>query len=233
VADRVAIIGGSTPGRDHFPFPVEDIPVGVLTGDGTPYPFSLTAAEACHLVMCCKTFRLTSGAITYNPGPDTLPSVTSDLSVARSREAEVVISSGIEDSGAITQETGGSQTYVYFQPFLSLIQPDYGSGLAWDSQLWCGFRAGINIYESDDPDDPAPPFEFGLFTHDILEGGLSGGTLTFTTSLITKTVPLYRVGMDYSSDITLECIEYWPHATKDGSPVYDTATGAQLADPLS
>lgn len=216
--------------RDHFPFPVYDATFDDLlgVGDGEYAPVLMTPAQALFFFFVCKNWRYTSSEINWQGGTYTYSPLTFDTTRTQARESDLVVNSFL-DQNTVIQQAGGNLAYAYFLPFIA-IDPS----AVWSSGIYPVFEVGFWEKDSDDV-LPNPEFDARvLTTYDRGRAGVTGGTLSIVNALGTINLGLYKKSPDdFAADIVMECIEYWPYATKSGDPVYDTATGARLRDPLS
>lgn len=263
MSDRVAIIGGETVGRDHFPYPnyAIELDSSVDVGDGTPYPAVGTLEDITSWFYLVRRWRLTVTLVYYSYFNGTVwveytGTVSVDLEETvdyPSNDALVRESDLVKDRGAF----GG----VQYTDFIADSSGTFLSGT-------------LNDYNySSTMDDPDPSSEVLGLRVEVFhnfgrphwqEGGdtwpvlfilrLSTGGFEWTTE--------NTIGTDTPTEMSLgpytfnirgnnfeaspatgnvisiaECsfvpILYWPYATKGDDPVYNTSTGAIINDPFS
>lgn len=235
---RVAIIGGSTAGRDHFPFP------HLVLTPGSPlpkidYPIGFNATDYCKMFYVVRKWALDlsiswtnsigsfAGGVSLKWEPKLYPEGEPRAMV---RESEIVIPKGVPfgwtydegydiDGPIITDESFTGDVFGGYSVDFTYDQP-----LFYESSLFCRF--GIEV-DSD-----------GQFSCGSLLASRPRTVGQLTLSGFTPTAPILAANLSgalgvNTCDVTISPVEYWPYATKAGLPVYDTATGAQLNDPLS
>lgn len=250
---RVAIIGGSTAGRDHFPFAVPDIDAPTVAAWGF-WPQAISLDEAMEWFWRIKTWRLTgefSCDVHIDDGEGNIEdgTITVELTAGgnhiltsspATREADRVIELGA--SGGETNEEGITTVPSGDTPIIAFNEASilrvgagewmYYSGGQFYPGMWVSLGVAMEGYivASDNG-----------YTVSIPLGGVR--TTASDVSISVNGHSLYLGVSDDSSGLVtvsningsfaLDPLEYWPYATKAGLPVYDTATGAQLNDPLS
>jgi hypothetical protein len=258
MSDRVAIIGGSTVGRDHFPYIniAEDFTSS--WGPLTEYPFRVDLDHAMRWFYLVRKWQLVMD-ITYQ-----------------------IVTSGTYDAGGHTANlTVTLEPNVYDADFNSR-QPVREADLVSDRRIGYFFNfimpaddpssgAGVSGYSNSFPPELGLEFALALFfgvpkysAGDFVfrfdfafnwsnVGFISYAELTEEGPLASFFVDDQEVGLSIANEVvglgteynvtafsaSLLPSEFWPYATKpsvdhpDGLPVYDTATGARLRDPLS
>lgn len=256
MGDRVAIIGGSTVGRDHFPFPVSDL--SVASGSDTFYPLLVDVDT-----MCRWFFRVRAWDVVVNSewmdgfgnsyshniflnAYETV-SVADDVWEVPTRESSWAVLSKIglnaywEDfegsffylDGSDPLEQGGS-VITNFDSNNSDEESNYELSVGFGSPLWVAGEEKLTcqlIWHGTSGNVVFHTFPEGLF----------GSTPTVCGHLYfddQTPLPIYRqtpggsAAHLVSMDVFVDPAEYWEYANKAGDPVYDTSTGAQLTDPL-
>ncbi len=224
MADRVAIIGGSTVGRDHFPFPAFTPSDPSMVGrvqDGL-HPFGFVIEDCCYAFFRVKTWR-----IDVDLTRDDSPSPPHTLNLSINAPAGAVFDTGAEIVPGYARESdlvvprqtistsGPSNTFAIFLDSSEDISSMGRIVYAADTLLYPYF--GLQL---DSASGPAS-------TTDATNN--AAADMTFLGQSFT----LYAFDANWSGTVDIYPIEYWPYATKAGDPVYDTGTGAQLADPFS
>lgn len=256
--DRVAIIGGSTSGRDHFPWPVPDGAfIATATYPAQYFPLSLSLVDAMKWVWKVKKWKL-AGAITFDvtrasDSTTATYTVTYDLNVygfdshdflPLDRESKLVILYGVFVFDGDTTFSGGfagAPTPEFFDNGMGILNSDYPSMVSNEDLFYPQIDFVAQIDGNPDPPEAGTFFRVRLTTRNVdvdilddpstIEEGISidGHPLPLFCSVNTDNATVSNV----QSTLTLAPIEFWPYATKGGLPVYDTATGAQLRDPFS
>lgn len=238
MADRVAIIGGSTAGRDHFPFAVSDI---ASTGYDTIFPFSLSFEDCLAAFYLAKVWRIVID-VTIDLGD---PEVENPHLLATVDVDAGFISDSVVPGPEVEGYERESDLVVPRQTFISLpsigddghlfpllfgifnnadedvaFEFDVGPAVGWSGgQLWPAFYLNIDATIG-----TASGFNGALESTVELTMALPGSPFAATFML--------RGADNYSGTVILSPLEYWPYANSNGDPVYNTTTGAQLTDPL-
>ncbi len=220
MSDRVAIIGGKTVGRDHFPFPLGD-----FGGSTSTAYLSLTIQQFAWMFYRVKKWRV-HGSATRTPLIGSPQSYSWDWIA--------VIGDGAEDGTDVSTLTRESD--LVLSPTLNsnddMGNPDGGNvGVEmFDSNAFdTGIRSRVSASLFSDA--------IGVFVTTDSEG-LTATAIDGNIVILGENVPLIfcKESSDTSTvtgTFTIEPSEYWPYATKAGAPVYDTSTGEQLAGPFS
>lgn len=254
MGDRVAIIGGHTPGRDHFPWPVENMP----SSGAYPsqyFPLSLSLTDAMRWVWRVKEWNLTGTLhfdVTFGGETRTYNVVQNlilrpylvDPPFDISRESQLVLLYGVAAFSGYQQITGGFEdgSVEFFENGIGLLDSSYpsmrydGGGLYPEVDFVSRIDGNTNLV------DPDSSFSIKFTLRNPDEDAI-GDSLVLANGIELDGNVLdlhYQIGdvgtavvSNVSGSQTLAAAEYWPYATKSGAPVYDTATGAQLRDPLS
>lgn len=241
MSDRVAIIGGSTSGRDHFPFAITD------SGSSLPiqtFPFGLSLADFASLFYKVKTWRTEItvswtgvGPIGYTGGvtvvwrPIVFPQFPSELGPYEpTRESDLVLPRGLDWSWDHDEGYSSDGPVIISADFTGddfsgyAIEVDYNNNAHFfDDLFWP--QVVISVFSADG--NRANTWEAALTRH--------VGDFTF---LGTETVPLNAAALSGGLGITdceviMTVEDYWPYATTTGEPVYDTSTGEILRSPFS
>lgn len=225
MADRVAIIGGSTVGRDHFPFPVVELTESDF-GIGTPYPIPLQLSEAMVAFYLVKTWRITID-ITRTVAPFPPDPIAGTYYVSA---GQLGISSGPPDEGPYTRESdlvatrgtsGGDDTTT--SNFAMFCSEEEISGASFGRMGWFdGLFYPMLLIDVDSSGGPSSYDE-----------GSSAGNTAGDLSFSGRFLGLMSVDPGYSGTVDISPHEFWPYATKAGLPVYDTSDGSVLNDPFS
>jgi hypothetical protein len=202
-------------GFSGFPFrivPSEFVPL-TQVGPGTAWPFALTLTECIEFWWRIK--KIDIGTITFNEtGEFSGFTISGNIDSDRENEIDLVINDD-------------KQFYKNFGEIVIVNDEEYSISSAIiteeiailkDGFFYLSFYFLVRIIEGD--------FQ-PLLT--VEESDYEVGSLTYNG----KTVPVFN-----SYDITLltpEIIltpsEYYAYAATDGSPIYNTTTGARLQDP--
>ncbi len=223
MADRVAIIGGSTAGRDHFPFPLGDFGGSMSTSF-----LSLTLAQFAWMFYRVKKWRVHGSATRTPPFPGSPQSYSWDW--------QAMIGDGAGDPEGIDPSILTRESDLVLSPTINsndnMGDPDGGNvgiqlfdSVGFDSTIRCRIFASLfsgAIGEFISTVEPGTPTATPIVGKIVIQG--VDATLIFYRGISSST---------FSGTFTIEPSEYWPYATKAGDPVYDTSTGAQLADPFS
>lgn len=226
MADRVAIIGGSTVGRDHFPFPVPD-----LTG-GSSYIIALSLADIATAFFKVRKWRV-HGSLTSASGTanfDWIATIGDDVSADVGSQASTIttesklVLSPFLDSGDDIDGVDGSLYEIGMFTFFADVAARYSSGSfypAFFARVYSGTAIGTVL-------DTRPTFVSSPVASSVVAKVIINGH----DYVFTMYVGSAFIG-GVSGTFTIEPSEYWPYATKAGLPVYNTSTGAQLRDPFS
>lgn len=253
MSDRVAIIGGATSGRNHFPSPI--LPATTTLGGNINYPFFTDLEHFMLWFYRVKTWRF---SITINstdgltPESHTISFDYRDSNYTDFDDATTAFLASREHEWAVLQKAGTglswsdeSGTYVPddesdnpnsvlvsaydsdFDAASFAVDFAYGSPVWQGGQFLCefGFEGDYNgqlISSHAAPDDSS---DIGFFT-------LGATPLSNITGIrVSASTPL---GASHITSLTasLTPVEFWPYALRNGDPVWDTATGAQINDPL-
>lgn len=235
MGDRVAIIGGKTTGRDHFPFPVEtidDSDVGPQPDNVYPYGFNVDNA-------CLAYYRVKKWQIDVNltrtvpdpPNPDIVEPIvgTYYAEAGATIDNGTVITDGYDrESDLVVPRVTASSDNATTSNFRMFATDDEFSNPIGKRIVWAGTLGEGPIYPMFyiDADSPGGPS-----TLTDPSTGHGGSVLNWLGNSFT----LYSADTGYAGTIDVYPVEYWPYATKPPAslPVYDTSTGAQLRDPLS
>lgn len=244
MSDRVAIVGGNTVGRDHFPFAISD-PGAPLPQDS--FPFGLSLERFAALFYGVKTWRTEihiewteagpSGPVSYlgnativwrpivlpegDDAPEPYePTRESDLLFPRSTDWFWDSGDGYSPDGPtiVSEEFTGDP----FQGFAININYDVNAHF-YNDLFW----QNIQIRVFDNVGNRASSFE-PVLTRSV-------GNFTFLGNEI---VPMFAENLGSGLGVTdcqvvITAEDHWPYATTQGDPVYDEATGAILNDPFS
>jgi hypothetical protein len=257
-SSRVAIIGGEEVGRDHFPIPPNLIvDLGATpTGEYTNYPLIVDLPTACQWFYLARAWRfnLTANYGKYVNGVHT-ENGSGDISVLL--EPSVYDSAFNQFQPTTESDLLYDRRIGYFFNFTPGDDPSSGLGVSNYSNSFVSdvqLELALAIYFG------IPKFAGGDFYFRLSLGfgtgsGASPSNTSTTSDLgdffgyfeVTTTGDSILVPISMANDPTGLGTEYllqggladlapevlWPYATKGGLPVYDTATGAQLRDPLS
>lgn len=176
------------------------------------------------------------GDLVYNQGqPDEDTVSVNDALIAfvvRTKELELLYlpptySAGNTYTLVLTGSTGLQWNFEFqLEQF-----PHYNTGpLKFYTRIDFRFRV-IDPLAS--PSDPAL-----LFVENFEPGGGFDGTAAFNIDGFPMTIwysgPFPHTNtLTITSPLTQTITSFWPWAASDGSPIYDTTTGAQLQDPLN
>jgi hypothetical protein len=247
--DRVAFIGGSTWGRDHFPFPTYQI-----TPSETVYPIGISFEAAMSWIWRVKTWKI-EGTIGFTvDGTYGFLANIYNTNRSSSVRANPLGGAGIpitSESGLVCQPIiTGFEPFDYDinNPIPDTIEPTFEYFVV---NLFQEFLLPLGYHESAGPYHfwPSINVDFRLGGDSGGEGfQIDGGTAHPTGEIVTGT-PFTIDGWEVSPikclvsgavdaesvaiSLAMTPIEFWPYATKSGLPVYNTATGEQLRDPLS
>jgi hypothetical protein len=276
MGDRVAFIGGSISGRDHFPFPIKD--ASVASGFEKFYPISVGISNISKWFWRVKQWRI-DGSITFSGvGLHATQNVTwsfSSLLVSSRADYREVFLVGLGDPGNDDDYTSVIDT--------SLVSPSQLQTFTVGGSDFFTFTLDSGLFEIiawqyDDDDNPLPKalwdggnFKPTLFVrlnfsgsyYHITPGTDAGNAVVHWntdnagsgTAGSDQTLPVDGVSaplktkydalnsnfrIDFvSHNLHVTPADFFPYATKPsddfpaGEDVYDTATGAQLRDPLS
>lgn len=281
MADRVAFIGGSTAGRDHFPFPVLGLdPSYGPFGNHTAFPVSMDAATAltwwarvrrwhCHILVS-YLFPVDDGAGGWVWSDEPLTgSVDFEFAIpldptnysgasAPTREAELVTFNPIGADPSLTEYLNWNKGQDVAALYPAFGITDYAESFEDDNEPFFFVMAfPLTPYWHDD----AITFqvEFAIFADGSSQSASSAVDETDHPILISaeavsifsetpEQFPAFSFGLRATdpgdaeigvikfhgdTHIDLYPAEYWAYANNSGSPVYNTATGEQLVDPLS
>jgi hypothetical protein len=280
IAELGSAAGSQVVGRDHFPFPIQDI--GTETsglyndvGDGRFYPAVVALAEACQWCYLIKkwrfdlTFDYSVGyAVAFDyqhkwtphgendvPEDNILPTRESDLVLPRWGSGEpgnTLLELGFDNSLSIGTDVNDFDLTNISHSVSNddhsgelLIQLAFGHDVfgsrfaSWKDGLVPKVYIILNTTENAATTGYLETEFFSTTTFPNSVGAMTAGTISapIKTTPTSVVVPHYRELSNVQVSITP--VEYWPYATKpsddhpDGEDVYDTATGAQLRDPLS
>lgn len=268
MGDRVAIIGGSTVGRDHFPWPILDCDP-TTGGFHLFYPVALELDRAMKWLLRTKKWKLTGecgATVNYVTGGDEIDfplqsvigdglilevSATATPNIPLTRESEVVLIPALQygEAGtgtAITgTATGGDSPTLTCGVGLNVdvTAGVYGGMPFKDDIFYPQFQLSITLRTEVETDFGTQFAEVTFVTS--FDGGLAGTSGLPPMLIDGVEVPVGKafdqgeegIGIDsstaYITALSLDPVEFWPYATRDGSPVYDTSTGEQIADPFS
>jgi hypothetical protein len=261
VSDRVAIIGGKTPGRDHFPHPATAPSTTIAAG----YPYlqpRVSLAQMCKLFYRVKRWSITwtaSGVVhgtismqvqdyVWRNSTGVDPANPSQAVLA-TRESDLIVGNTARRINLWFENRPTGYAPFSTPPIASDVSghvSGYGSG-GWPHGL-TQHSLEVSYANPRYVGGPAP-FAFGLNAGGLLSGPSYSIQYSVDTTGMASPVSvggvtvdgiavatLYRAGSKTdlgSMQVAIAIAEYWPYATKAGLPVYDTATGAQLRDPLS
>lgn len=251
MSDRVAFIGGKTAGRDHFPWATYDIFTPAEAGD--LYSKGITFESAMKWVWRVKKWEL-SGTIDFdvNSPAEGMGSLHCEIlnttlasayrfnppgaAVAITRESELVLGPLFNVVPPVD--------YTIVNPFPGVtadpVLTDMAVNLLADDAYPLIYYGGDGLFY------PIIDLNWVINGDDNWDGyQVVGASSRFSVDSSNRiTIDGYNVGYgigfagsaveaSIAVALTLSPKEFWPYATKSGVPVYDTATGAQLADPLS
>jgi hypothetical protein len=250
-SSRVAFIAGSTSGRDHFPQPAID--GGFLGTDVYPdeyYPLGLSLTQAMKWTWLVKQWSMT-GTVTFDATNLLDSSVTNFtatydvvlnpydnvFSFNISTESSLVNLFGIVvQSGTADVDPANAG---FFENGLGMLDSSYPSFVFHDDLLHpeIDYSAQIDGQLADPMSDTF--FSLIISTRKTVgTGDFAAGGIVIDGHALPVYYDLSNTNNCTLSNVQFEPIivapsEYWPYATKAGDPVYDTSTGAQIADPLS
>lgn len=236
MADRV-VIGGSTHDTDARRRSMfNGFMVAFETAPAVPndYPLVLTRQEIAYYWQRVKTWSVSTDlAVSANAEVVDVNSLGLTPVTNATRERDFAVASSIGTGGTKIGNTGGgvgnnsTAWNVSFSMFGGTYSPDiYDTGT--DLKALCGFVGSLSAIDMAGVDEiqvqlDSDPAGLAVVTGSVTatvdgkpftiyydsSASLGTGTLTFTFFDLTPT-------------------EWWPYASKDGDPIYDTATGALL-----
>lgn len=207
MADRVAIIGGSTLGRDHFPFPIAD-DTGVDGVSGVPLD------SAMKWFWLVKKWHV-EAELSLDPAGDFY--IEHEFEMLPTREADLVR----EDMWSFEDSHIDGDVLLNFS-----VKPYLMQFTGADD-----FRFPITVFAVDS--------NLGIVISNYEHFG-TDDTIDEATDCDSITRLAYY-GPTATNDldvgyINITPVEFWPHAYKNGDPVYDTTDGSRLEplrDPLN
>lgn len=252
VNHRVAFIGGTTSGRDHFPWAVIDGPDPSVA----PYfPITLSLEQAMRWTWRVKEWGV-SGQFSFRVTRDsdgTYGDYTVDYAMTLKpyylvsggpnppvgSEPYLVVLFGVVvfvNSSSISNGFPGTPAPIFFANGMGMLDSSYPSLVSDSGQLKPEIDLTTEVQGTPDSGG-ASSFSFTLSSVN------PGGATTVASGLLIDGIPVdlyYTTETDSCSisnfaisDLSADPVEFWPYAAKDGSAIYDTSTGAQLQDPLS
>jgi hypothetical protein len=201
-------------GFNGFPFPYTP------GGSGDDFPIAVPLADCIEIYWRIKNWNISTDIIVTDSSPtppDTYPMQSGDMTPSASnatRELDLIFSIDHQ-----FQEPTGAWSI----PF-GVIPPINESGETfYPAIVLSASLGGPFAVVSFNPSVVGFPFvAAGSFT-----GSVKGLPITVYMFLNSSISGLSITG----SFLDITPIEWWPYAAKDGSPIYDTSTGAQLQDP--
>lgn len=229
VSSRVGIIGGTTAGRDHFPFPVLDL----SSLGATPFHYvnntPLTLVQACEMYFRVKKWRVTATGTGMADGSiytfdREIDSVVIGEAINISEE-DPPTEYETEDHRPLTLE---SDLVAYNSTFSRRFTS--GTGTEWPISIAIPifsyfYYDGISFY-------PSVDIEIDIYLRTMQGAPFSASgpfSIILGSGTITDSDGTYKQGPSaYAASSSIEAIEYWPYAYKNGDPVYDTETGETI-----
>jgi hypothetical protein len=220
MSDRVAYIGGNTPGVDHTPLEWHTI-------DSNPdrYQVALPIHELCYAYWRVKSWRV-YGGVSYHIDPSFDQSYEWDYIATigdnddtganvATRESDLVVPRAIFASDNPGSEDGGLVSLEMFS--LNFLD----SGVLKPLVEFTLYSGAVSIYMTTRKDA----------TYNV-DSGITASINTPSAFFLTMYKSASAIG-EVSGTFTVAINEFWPYKLRDGSPVWDTSNGAQLEDPLA
>lgn len=206
-------------GFNGFPFPYDG---SGTTGPGTPAPVGMDFKEAMKMWWRIKTFSFSSTWSMVVAGT-TYTFTSGNMSGATSRTTELDMTQAANDLRFDTIGTQACQ-FQLTTPFINTSKDEAGT-------IYPTFTFAINLIT---PSGIGTPYI--LFSTQDTGGSIGnfnadfdGLTLTIYYYFPSGAPDSFSVG-----NMLIEAVEYWPYAAlSDGSPIYNTSTGAQLQSPTN
>jgi hypothetical protein len=256
VSSRVDFAGGTTLGRDHFPWEVPNGPSAGVYPDNY-YPLILSLDDALKWTWLVKKWQFSGQIefdITRNSDSSTGHFVaTYDFTISQyggAGDTELIVENqtvvlhgavtfGI-DSSSITNGFPGTPDPIFFENGMGILDVTY------PSIVWKGadqLRPEIDhtsIIEGNPDPSPSGNFFFIQLSTVKNKAGSDGSPISNGFLIDGHAINLYYwldtdscSFSNITSTLSLAPLEYWPYANSNGDPVYNTSTGAQLVDPFS